>query len=69
MKTFDIKCEADQQEDGTYTLSVMVGSLDLKQAAEIAELLRVPINKIVTGVLSEGGKYETVNRDMRKPVQ
>ena len=68
MRMFDIKCEAEQQADGSFSLLISATGLDLAQAQAIADRMADPFRTICMDVITDGGRLKTVNRDlMRKP--
>jgi len=65
---FDIKCEAEQQFDGSFTLLISATGLDLAQAQDIATRMADPFRTICIDVLTDGGRLPAEHRDlMRKP--
>lgn len=68
MKMFDIKCEAEQQPDGSFTLLISATGLDLAEATDIATRMADPFRAICMDVITDGGRLKTEHRDlMRKP--
>lgn len=65
---FDIKCEAEQLPDGSFTLVITATGLDLDQAKVIADRMADPFRTICMDVITDGGRLKTEHRDlMRKP--
>lgn len=65
MSVFDLKCEADEQADGSWTLTLTVKGLTVEQAHEISDGLRDPVRAVVVAAVN----IPAVFRDLSKPTQ
>ena len=68
MRQIDVKCEAEQAADGSFTIIISVDQLTFAEAQQIANETADPFRKIVHGVLSKDGAFPLTTRDlMEKP--
>ena len=69
MRMFDIKCETEQQADGSFTLLISATGLDLAQAKAISERMADPFRSICMHVITDGGRLPASRRNMKDRVQ
>lgn len=66
MRSFDISCDGEQQDDGSFTLCIKVTGLTLDQAQAIGDRMKDPFRDICLDVLTKGGAIAHTRRDMLK---
>jgi hypothetical protein len=69
MRTCDVKCEGEVQDDGTVTIIISVSGLNMGEAKSIGDRFKDPFRKIVDDVLSLGGSRPIERRDLLKRTQ
>ena len=68
MRQIDVKCEAEQAADGSFTILISVDQLTFAEAQRIAAETATPFRKIVHDVLSKDGELPLTTRNlMEKP--
>ena len=68
MRTFDVSCDAELQDDGSFTLLIKATGLDLDQAQEIANRIKDPFRAICLDVVTDGGSGQhTIRNMMERP--
>lgn len=60
MKVFDIQAFAEEQHDGTFTLTVLAEGLSADQASAISIAVRQPFREACVKVLTDNGRIAHV---------
>ena len=69
MRQIDVKCEAEQAEDGSFTIIISVDQLTFPEAQRIASETADPFRKIVHSVLSKDGELPLTTRNLLEKPQ